>query len=62
VTVLDPELTGRHVRLEPLRQRHLPGLVVASAGDPELYRMSKVPVGDAEVRRFIEIAQPLATP
>jgi N-acetyltransferase len=56
VVVLDPELTGRHVRLEPLQERHLAGLVAASAGDPELYRMSKVPVGDAEVARFIEIA------
>jgi N-acetyltransferase len=55
--ILDPELTGRHVRLEPLRLRHLSGLVAASAGDPELYRMSKVPVGDAEVSRAIEIAQ-----
>jgi N-acetyltransferase len=54
--ILDPELTGRHVRLEPLQQRHLPGLVAASAGDPELYRMSKVPVGEDEVGRFIEIA------
>ncbi len=44
------------MRLEPLQPRHLPGLVAASAGDPDLYRMSKVPVGDAEVERFIEIA------
>jgi len=56
VTILDPELTGRHVRLEPLQPRHLPGLVAASAGDPDLYRMSKVPVGDTEVERFIAIA------
>lgn len=52
--ILDQELTGRHVRLEPLRLRHLDGLVAASADDPELYRMSKVPVGEAEVRRNIE--------
>ena len=55
--ILDPELIGRHVRLEPLQPRHLSGLVAASAGDPELYRMSKVPVGDAEVGRAIQIAQ-----
>jgi len=57
VPILDPELTGRFVRLEPLQPRHLPGLVAASAGDPELYLMSKVPVGDAEVGRFIDIAE-----
>jgi RimJ/RimL family protein N-acetyltransferase len=56
VTIIDPELCGRHVRLEPLQPRHLPGLVAASAGDPDLYRMSKVPVGDAEVAKAIEVA------
>jgi RimJ/RimL family protein N-acetyltransferase len=56
MAVLDPELCGRHVRLEPLQPRHLPGLVAASAGDPDLYRMSKVPVGDAEVAKTIELA------
>jgi N-acetyltransferase len=55
--ILDPVLIGRHVRLEPLQRRHLPGLVAASAGDPELYRMSKVPVGDGEVTTYIEAAQ-----
>ena len=53
MAVLDPQLSGRFVRLEPLARRHLTGLVAASAGDPELYRMSKVPVGDAEVARYI---------
>jgi len=56
VTILDPELTGQHVRLEPLGPQHLPGLVAASAGDPELFRMSKVPVGDSEVARYIDAA------
>ncbi len=54
--ILDPELSGRHVRLEPLHRRHLPGLVAASAGEPELYQMSKVPVGADEVARFIDTA------
>ena len=49
MVILDPELAGRHVRLEPLQLRHLAGLVGSVRGDPELYRMSKVPVGDAEV-------------
>lgn len=54
---LDPVLVSHHVRLEPLQRRHLHGLVAASAGDPELYRMSKVPVGDDEVTGYIEAAQ-----
>ena len=53
MAILDSLLTGRFVRLEPLGQQHLAGLVAASAGDPELFRMSKVPVGDAEVARYI---------
>jgi RimJ/RimL family protein N-acetyltransferase len=57
MTLLDPELTGRHIRLEPLQLRHTQGLVAASAGDPELFRMSKVPVGDAEMIGYIEAAQ-----
>jgi RimJ/RimL family protein N-acetyltransferase len=56
MAILDPELAGRHVRLEPLERRHLAGLLAASTGNAELYRMSKVPVGDAEVTRYIEIA------
>ena len=54
MAILDPQLSGRSVRLEPLDQRHLTGLVAASAGDPELYKMSKVPVGDAVVASYIE--------
>ncbi|HUB41438.1 MAG TPA: GNAT family protein [Streptosporangiaceae bacterium] len=57
MAILDPQLSGRFLRLEPLGQEHLTGLVAASAGDPELYRMSKVPVGDAEVGSYIEAAQ-----
>jgi N-acetyltransferase len=56
MAILDPELCGSYVRLEPLQPRHVAGLVAASAGSPELYRMSKVPVGDAEVERYIETA------
>ena len=57
MAVLDPQLSGRFVRLEPLGQQHLAGLVAASADDPELFRMSKVPAGDAEVALYIEAAQ-----
>lgn len=51
-----PTLMGRHVRLEPLERRHIPGLTAASAGDPELYRWSLVPRGEAEVARYVDTA------
>jgi RimJ/RimL family protein N-acetyltransferase len=51
-----PTLTGRHVRLEPLERRHIPGLTAASSGDPELYRWSLVPRGEAEVTRYVDTA------
>jgi len=54
MAILEQVLSGRFVRLEPLGQQHLTGLIAASAGDPELYRMTKVPVGDAEAARYID--------
>ena len=51
-----PALIGRHIRLEPLERSHVPGLVAASAGDPELYRWSLVPRGEAEVGRYVDTA------
>ena len=57
MVLLDPQLSGRFVRLEPLGTRHLTGLVAASADEPELYRMSKVPAGEAEVAGYIEAGQ-----
>jgi N-acetyltransferase len=51
-----PVLAGRHIRLEPLERLHIPGLVAASAGDPELYRWSVVPRGDADVTRYVDTA------
>jgi RimJ/RimL family protein N-acetyltransferase len=56
MTSLEPELTGRHVRLEPLQLSHLPGLAAASSGDLDLYRMSRVPIGATEARQYIEAA------
>jgi N-acetyltransferase len=56
VPILDPELAGQYIRLEPLGQQHLTGLVAASAGEPELFRMSKVPVGETEVKGYIKSA------
>jgi len=52
----DPVLSGQHVRLEPLSHRHVDGLVSASARDPELYKWSPVPQGEAEARLYIDTA------
>ncbi|HZY98364.1 MAG TPA: GNAT family N-acetyltransferase, partial [Candidatus Baltobacteraceae bacterium] len=53
----DFALAGKHVRLEPLQERHAGGLTAASAGsDPDLYRWSFVPVGPKAVREYIATA------
>jgi RimJ/RimL family protein N-acetyltransferase len=49
-------LQGQHVRLEPLEDRHIDGLVAASSVDPELYRWSPVPRGKAAATKYIETA------
>jgi len=54
---LRPELTGEHVRLEPLHQRHAAGLVAASAGAGDLYRMTKVPTTEADAASYIALAE-----
>jgi N-acetyltransferase len=49
-------MTGVHVRLEPLRYQHVPGLVAAACGGGELYRWSPVPQDEAQVRQYVETA------
>jgi RimJ/RimL family protein N-acetyltransferase len=56
MTVDAPILTGKYLRLEPLSHAHIDALVAASAGDPELYAWSAVPVGREAVLRYIETA------
>lgn len=56
MVILDPELSGTRVRLEPLRQRHAAGLAAASAGGQALYRMTNVPADEAAAARYIELA------
>jgi RimJ/RimL family protein N-acetyltransferase len=51
-----PVLQGKHVWLEPLGHRHVTGLATASVGDPELYRWSPVPQGEAEAAKYVETA------
>ena len=50
------ELTGKHVRLEPLDHRHVEGLAAASAGDAELYQWSPIPQGKDEAAKYVETA------
>ena len=52
----DVTLSGKYVRLEPLDQRHLDGLVAAAAADPSLYQWSVVPQGKEATARYIETA------
>jgi RimJ/RimL family protein N-acetyltransferase len=52
----DIVLSGEAVRLEPLGLQHIEALVEAAAEDPELYRWSIVPQGEAAVRRYVETA------
>jgi len=54
--MVDHTLSGKHIRLEPLAQHHVAGLVAASAGDSSLYRWSSVPQGEAGVTRYVETA------
>jgi RimJ/RimL family protein N-acetyltransferase len=55
--MLDPDLSGRHIRLEPLRQRHAHGLAAAAAGETELYRMTKVPFSEEAARQYVAVAE-----
>jgi RimJ/RimL family protein N-acetyltransferase len=54
--LLEPELTGKVVRLEPLDLRHARGLAAAAAGDQDLYRMTTVPAGEDGAARYIGLA------
>jgi N-acetyltransferase len=52
----DVILEGKHVRLEPLERRHIPGLVAAAGGDPELYRWSPVPQNVEQAAQYVDTA------
>ena len=51
-----PALIGKHVRLEPLRYHHVPGLVAAASGGGELYHWSPVPQDADQARQYVETA------
>lgn len=56
MSVEDCVLSGKHIRLEPLQQRHATGLVEAAASDRSRYQWSPVPKGKDEVAGYIETA------
>jgi RimJ/RimL family protein N-acetyltransferase len=49
-------LVGKHVLLEPLGQRHVPGLLAAAAAGGDLYRWTTVPRDETSARRYVETA------
>jgi len=51
-----PTLAGTHIRLEPLERAHIPGLVAAAGPDLALYQWSAVPIGTAQMARYVESA------
>jgi N-acetyltransferase len=57
VVALDPELSGRYVRLEPLQQRHAPALAGVSATTPDLYWLTRVPFGEPAARQYVAAAE-----
>ena len=58
----DLTLTGKLIRLEPLRRDHIGALAAASAAlapgmtDPEIYSWTVVPQGVAAITRYVETA------
>lgn len=51
-----PTLVGRRVRLEPLSEAHIEGLVAAAGNDKELYRWSNVPLTHEAAREYVAAA------
>jgi N-acetyltransferase len=49
-------LSGTHIRLEPLDDRHVNGLVIAAAADTALYQWSPVPQGEVEASSYVNTA------
>jgi N-acetyltransferase len=50
------QLSGSHVRLEPLDHRHVDGPAAAAAVDRALYQWSPIPQGTAETITYVDTA------
>jgi RimJ/RimL family protein N-acetyltransferase len=55
MTLEQPVLEGKHVRLEPLEHRHIEGLLAAAA-DQSLYGWTTVPSDKAAMAAYVETA------
>jgi N-acetyltransferase len=49
-------LDGRHVRLEPLGEHHVAGLLTAASESRDTYRFNEVPADEDGMRRYIDAA------
>jgi N-acetyltransferase len=49
-------LEGRYVRLEPLSQRHIPGLLAVVEGPRETFGLTHVPQDRAGLQRYVDAA------
>ena len=56
VTTETGVLSGTHVRLEPLGERHVEGLLAAAADGGELYRWTTIPQTLPEMAEYVESA------
>jgi RimJ/RimL family protein N-acetyltransferase len=56
MTTANLVLRGNYIRLEPLEQRHVDGLVAAAGDDALLYQWSPVPRGKDEATSYVETA------
>ena len=50
-------LEGRHVRLEPLEQRHVAALVAVGSGPRDTFRLTTAPEGEAATRVYVKAAE-----
>ena len=55
-TFADLVLSGQRVRLEPLSQAHVEGLVAAASESRETYRLTIVPDGAVAMGRYVQVA------
>jgi RimJ/RimL family protein N-acetyltransferase len=54
--LIQPVLSGAHVRLEPLERAHIAGLTAAAGSDPALYQWSYIPQGLTDMAHYVETA------
>jgi N-acetyltransferase len=54
VKLESPVLSGSHVRLEPLEDHHIEGLITAAGHDRAFYAWSAVPQGRFEMTQYVE--------